>query len=774
MKINNVTENEICSGCGACISICPVSALTMGQDIDGFYKPQLNSSLCIKCRKCVEKCPCNHPQYINTAQPLCYAFNGHDEIQKVSATAGGFQILAKNFISRGGKVAGAAWTKELKVEHILVDNLQDLSKLYKSKYVQSDSSCVYSEIKKELEEGTLILFSGVGCQVAGLYAVLGKEYDNLYTVDLLCHYAPSIKVFQEYVNEKYGKGKVTAFDFRAKPENKDNKEYYYCYSTVDKKEYVKHDDDDYCLAYHSALLKGPQCNNCRFSHTPRQGDLTIGDFHRLHLSDERFLPLRQEGCLVNNKKGEELAEILKDKVPLFVEKDIKTLAEKNALNLNGPRMGELKRNRFYITAENMPVSKALRTVLDKKWDIGLISFFCAGNYGSVFVNNALYKTLREMGFSVLNIDAGGKRYSVAGYNKYPSLYPDCDVAADYDEQYLNSACNMFLLGSDQVMKMQLYHDYKNFSGLRWGYNNKKKAVFGLSFGPHEEQIKIFSNTDVHDRLYYDLSKFDVIYTRGDGEKEVLKKYFDIDCDGTIIDPVFLMDKNYYTMLSAQIPKSKEKYLFAYILDMDDEKNNIISMLAEKKQLKTVVINDADDDNVKTVSIEQWLAHFRDAEIILTDSFHGSCFSVIFNKRFFTIGNILRGKARFSVLDKLGVTGYQKETVDEVMSSLADMEKDYTLINKNIEIEREKMKTALFHCIEPVKRKKKFSDYDMAVIDFNSRISELEDKLKSMEAGYKVQQTTKYIKVPKWLGNIICLFILKKKNRRKFRKHHIKK
>lgn len=87
----NVNENSLCSGCGACVDICPVEAITLGQDIDGFYKPQINTDRCVDCGKCYKLCPINNPKYKNNKDPQCWAFKGKPEIEFQSATAGGFQ-----------------------------------------------------------------------------------------------------------------------------------------------------------------------------------------------------------------------------------------------------------------------------------------------------------------------------------------------------------------------------------------------------------------------------------------------------------------------------------------------------------------------------------------------------------------------------------------------------------------------------------------------------------------------------------------------------------
>lgn len=727
----NVNENSLCSGCGACVDICPVEAITLGQDIDGFYKPQINTDRCVDCGKCYKLCPINNPKYKNDKDPQCWAFKGKPEIEFQSATAGGFQMIATHFIKHGGKVVGCSWTENLQAKHIMVENLNDLKKLFKSKYVQSYMEHIYLQVKEKLQRGTKILFCGAGCHVAGLYAVLGKDYKNLYTIDILCHYMPSIKMFKGHLDEKYGEGSIVSFDFRAKTKDVNDNNFYYSCRFKDGEERLEpHSNDLFCRAYHQAIFKGAHCKNCKFGTLPRQGDLTLGDFHRLHQSDNRFTPLRQEGALINNNKGAEMFNIIKEQALLCVPKGLSQLAEKNAIDIYGIRHGDNERNRVYELAESRPIDKAITDVLQNKYDIGLVSFLNASNYGSVLVNNAIYQTLKKMGKSVLLLEAAGKVYdNLKGINRHPELYKNYDIATNYDSQYLNNSCEMFLLGSDQLLNLSLYNDFKQFAGLRWVVGSKKKSLFGLSLGPHEDNEKKYENTNLHSLLHYDLSKFDVICTRGDGEAQILQKWFNIVPKYRIIDPVFLLDKDYYWGL-AEKEKLKEKYLFAYILDMDEEKQKIINWYAKKYKISVIILEDGEKNQNNQVAISKFLQYFRDAEFILTDSFHGSCFSVIFNKGYFTIGKINRGKARFAVLDSLGIENRLHDDFSKAINAFSMLfDIDYEKVNKKIQIEKSKMFDALQDCVAPLPYPKLLSEREIAMMDMHWRIVELEKHLK---------------------------------------------
>ena len=142
------------------------------------------------------------PENRNSALPDCYAFIAADEGLLYKSTSGGiFSTLAEIVLNNNGEVAGASWTEDFSVRHILIDTYADLHKLQKSKYMQSYIGTIYREIKNKLDNKVFILFSGTPCQVAGLKSYLHKEYDNLLLIDILCGNAPSQYFFKKYMRD---------------------------------------------------------------------------------------------------------------------------------------------------------------------------------------------------------------------------------------------------------------------------------------------------------------------------------------------------------------------------------------------------------------------------------------------------------------------------------------------------------------------------------------------------------------------------------------------
>lgn len=207
-----------CTGCGACVSICPRKAITMQPDEEGFLYPAVNGDLCVECDLCEKRCPAG--KVLAEHKTHAYGMQHKDETVRSQSSSGGvFTALARGMFASGGVVFGAVFDEALRVEHIGAFGEAELAAMRGSKYVQSDAAEAMAHAASLLERGIPVLFSGTPCQIAGLKARVGKKYDEqLLTVDFVCHGVPSPGVFASYLRElekKRGK-RVTAYTFRDK------------------------------------------------------------------------------------------------------------------------------------------------------------------------------------------------------------------------------------------------------------------------------------------------------------------------------------------------------------------------------------------------------------------------------------------------------------------------------------------------------------------------------------------------------------------------------
>lgn len=216
-QITNPLENmESCFGCGACYNICPSAAISMVENAESFLEPIINEDTCIHCDACKKVCPALHPSFPHSTTPKIHAFVGDPDTVYASSSGGAFTLLAEKYLASDGYVVGAAFAEDFSVRHIIISNSDDLDKLRRSKYVQSDQGLCYRETKKLLDASKQVLYSGTPCQIAGLKGFLGKEYDNLVTIDLLCHGVPPQKHLHEYLETVYGIKNIATVEMRGR------------------------------------------------------------------------------------------------------------------------------------------------------------------------------------------------------------------------------------------------------------------------------------------------------------------------------------------------------------------------------------------------------------------------------------------------------------------------------------------------------------------------------------------------------------------------------
>lgn len=315
LKIKNKKD---CTGCSACYSTCPTQAIAMIEDDEGFVYPQIDETKCIKCGLCEKTCPCiKEKKNNNYIKPKILAAWSLDKDNKLESSSGGcFYELAKYVLKQGGAVIGAGFDNELNVIHKVAESKEELLELKGSKYVQSKIDNAFINAKNILKKDRFLLFVGTPCQVAGLYAYLGNnKFDKLYTADLICHGAPSPKVYRKYLNEikaKY-KTKPTKISFRDKTYGW--KRYSMKIIFNDKVYIERASENSYIRGFLSDLYLRPSCYDCKFSKLPRIGDITLGDFWGINnIESDLDDDIGTSELIINSDKGEYLMEKINSSV----------------------------------------------------------------------------------------------------------------------------------------------------------------------------------------------------------------------------------------------------------------------------------------------------------------------------------------------------------------------------------------------------------------------------------------------------------------------------
>ena len=184
----------------ACAQRCPRQCITMREDYEGFLYPYIDKKLCINCNLCERVCPTLNQKGSKRPLSVYAAINPNKNIRLDSSSGGIFSLIAEKVIASGGVVFGARFNSQWEVIHDYCDSPNGLKAFRGSKYVQSRIGNCYQMAERFLKSDKTVLFSGTSCQIAGLHNFLGKKYNNLLTIDVVCHGVPSPLVWREYIN----------------------------------------------------------------------------------------------------------------------------------------------------------------------------------------------------------------------------------------------------------------------------------------------------------------------------------------------------------------------------------------------------------------------------------------------------------------------------------------------------------------------------------------------------------------------------------------------
>lgn len=312
------SEKNRCCGCTACYHICPVQAISMEEDAEGFLYPVIDEEKCIKCNRCKQVCAFQSGYPSDAESQLCYGARAkEEEIVKISSSGGMFYVFAKQILEQGGIVFGARYNEELEVEHVETKSLQEISQFMGSKYAQSSLNEVFRKVERYLHEGKNVLFSGTPCQNAGLNNFLQKkgiETQKLWTIDIVCHGVNSPRILRDYL--RLGE---EAFEEKIANINMRDKRYGW---NAQKASFVNADGKinpitekyPYNKLYLSLLGVRESCYNCVFTNMNRPADVTLADFWNIPANSALADDKGVSTVILNTEKGKEWFQNIKDAV----------------------------------------------------------------------------------------------------------------------------------------------------------------------------------------------------------------------------------------------------------------------------------------------------------------------------------------------------------------------------------------------------------------------------------------------------------------------------
>lgn len=365
-NLYEIAGKRDCTGCGACIAMCPKGCIRFVENEEGFPYPLIDHTKCISCGACVRNCP-TEPDDDKKIKAALAGYSRDPEIQRSSSSGGIFSHLAEAVLKKDGVIFGVAMEGNRAVT-CEIEKTKELSYLRGSKYVQSYTEESYKHAAKYLEEGRWVLFSGTPCQIAGLYRVLKKNYSRLITVDFICHGISSPKVLRKYLAETGNGKKVSEISFRDKSSGwkKFSMKVNWTDNTVSCAPMT---EDLYLQSFLKNLNLRPSCFSCKFRKIHRISDITLGDLWGAEDINENWTEdMGYSVIILQSVKGTEIWEEIKDQI-VYIPVEISQVAMHNSSLTQSP-WDEYSRNRFfsYLSKHDLQfcIDKAVKGGISKR------------------------------------------------------------------------------------------------------------------------------------------------------------------------------------------------------------------------------------------------------------------------------------------------------------------------------------------------------------------------------------------------------------------------
>ena len=382
--MNDICNPSECTGCMACVNSCAHHAISIVKDEEGFGRPHIDESLCVDCGLCQRTCPVNEHPMVNEPKKVLSGWSSDESVRLGSSSGGAFTEIARPILEEGGVVFGCALDEKLQAYHTYVETLEELTcKLCGSKYVQSRIGNSYVQAKDFLRQGRKVLFSGTPCQIAGLKNFLRKDYENLTTVDLICHGVPSPMIFEDYKQYMQKRFKIVIDDIKFR--SKKSSWIFFCMALQGHTEktaqsfsyFGKYYEDPYIRGFLHDYFLRPSCHQCHFTSTKRCSDFTIADWWGYKKESQIDKDFRRKGVsllLVNTDKAWSLLSSLK-----MVLKE-RTIEDGKKTNCSLSKAFEMPKVRetFWMDYAKMPFNEVVSKYMKPekvRWQVKMMEYY---------------------------------------------------------------------------------------------------------------------------------------------------------------------------------------------------------------------------------------------------------------------------------------------------------------------------------------------------------------------------------------------------------------
>lgn len=544
--MNNIAivQHTSCTGCMLCQYECPTGAIAQTISKNGFRFPIVDEKKCSKCGMCIQKCPALETRPAMASNIPCYAAMAEDILRLHSSSGGAFSVIAKYIISHGGAVCGAAFGDDNKrAQHRIINTVDDLHFLQKSKYIQSDISFVFAGIHELLTQNRLVLFVGTPCQCAAIKNAFG-ENKNLFLVDILCMGVASQECFDKYIAEEYPGEQIINVDFRYKQENGWNQNLQMLIETDKRRTVIPAVESSYFCAFLKNISTRKCCKSCSYAGKARCGDLTLGDFWGIGSIDPTLDDGKGTSLLIaNTAKGQLLIAALSGFFLKCKEVPLSYAIPFN-VTLARPTKVNPKSCAFWDEYTVTSLRNNLHKLIDDTADCGIINYWWSNDHGAILTAFALQQVLKKMGYTSKLINLTPKNYERDG--KISQSFELSHLNTTY-EVYdysslpsLNNKFGCFIVGSDQVFRAEWV---SNDFFLQFADEKIPKFAFSASFGIDNLNVSYLRKLGIG----YLLSRFNNISVREKSGVDLCKSVSGVDAQW-IIDPVFLLDRTEYENL----------------------------------------------------------------------------------------------------------------------------------------------------------------------------------------------------------------------------------